>query len=921
MSTPGFSKAKVTQFSLHDCLSAFSCADAVYEDSNELVADRLRWWGKKYSLVEFGDVHVSLGLPVNRLKFLVAKSYETTFIAFRGSSDFYDTVGDSGISPSRHGRLSTLANEFVGSDSRMLLDVMSTCKRVIFCGHRLGGSLAHLIVLRYWKDLSSLFEVGGENFSKESMISVAFGAPYMFHEMYGVEINTFFDKLHNNIKTCFFDFAHDDDPAVYSSLRPDNRSVDQGSRDQSTGGQALHDKEVVTYLASDRSASQPSRGHERTSMVEGPSPKYVLDPVNVGGGRPGSKTKKQPDSRRLSKNIYLLKGSEQTRSTLKPSSKPWSQEEFRGGYTRALNTDLSLFDPTMGLEQRSKPLELNVTTPEPVVNSVFRTTSDTEKYITITGKYLLFLRGPVIVDAIHPCHIKLQTDTRIIVIDPEREGDSGSLITVSTAFGGATHHLKLEGMHLDGSSTAVRRLLCKIVQTLTILATPPLCHLEGKDSELLKYLDSIVQCVPDLGDKKFLSMFEKISLSDGSREDRAKKIQETLALADDVVKFLTSFYRIRFDDSFQYTDLLIGGGLLLAGLSGIALPVVGFYFLAGGASAGTAAMVCGTGLLGGLSTGVVGAFFDKDGISVPDYPEVLKLAIREASLWSGKGQSSSEKDYENATEAELESLLLAEVERSESFTELMTKTLHGSSERAIVLKSKVFQRATPETKKGLLRRIEIVTKTLRAYRGHLSSSKFVGIVGAEDAGKSTFIKKAIEQYGQKDDDDLQKALPKVGITRECHTTVVRPYKLKDKLWIVDFPGGNGTEAYADAWTQFAALPSSCILMLDFKDKIKEPQRLMYEKMKADLVPHGEESKISVVFNKVDKKFTNSTAKTYNAAYFDKQRETAAQHLKCKIEDVYFACLNPYPKEKLLTLRSYGVIGFEDLAQKVLGLGG
>lgn len=60
----------------------------------------------------------------------------------------------------------------------------------------------------------------------------------------------------------------------------------------------------------------------------------------------------------------------------------------------------------------------------------------------------------------------------------------------------------------------------------------------------------------------------------------------------------------------------------------------------------------------------------------------------------------------------------------------------------------------------------------------------------------------------------QGKLPEVGTM--VHTTVVKPYKLNDSLWLVDFPGSNGVGVYADEWKQFTSLPSSCILLLDFK---------------------------------------------------------------------------------------------------------
>lgn len=61
-------------------------------------------------------------------------------------------------------------------------------------------------------------------------------------------------------------------------------------------------------------------------------------------------------------------------------------------------------------------------------------------------------------------------------------------------------------------------------------------------------------------------------------------------------------------------------------------------------------------------------------------------------------------------------------------------------------------------------------------------------------------------------------LPETGI--RTHTKVAAPYMVKNSLWLVDFPGGDGVEHYADMWKQFSALSTSAILFLDFKVKLR-----------------------------------------------------------------------------------------------------
>jgi ABC-type polysaccharide/polyol phosphate transport system ATPase subunit len=72
----------------------------------------------------------------------------------------------------------------------------------------------------------------------------------------------------------------------------------------------------------------------------------------------------------------------------------------------------------------------------------------------------------------------------------------------------------------------------------------------------------------------------------------------------------------------------------------------------------------------------------------------------------------------------------------------MMQSIHksGANAQDIVFLSKVFKGATLKSKGHFLRRMQIVTKTLHMYNTKVKDIRFVGVVGAEDAGKSTFIR-------------------------------------------------------------------------------------------------------------------------------------------------------------------------------------
>lgn len=97
-----------------------------------------------------------------------------------------------------------------------------------------------------------------------------------------------------------------------------------------------------------------------------------------------------------------------------------------------------------------------------------------------------------------------------------------------------------------------------------------------------------------------------------------------------------------------------------------------------------------------------------------------------------------------------------------------------------------------------------------------------------------------------------------------------------------------------------------------QDDIKKDQCGMYKTMKRDL-----KTQVTVVFNKVDEKFTKRNEATYTAAHFCRLRENTANQLGCKPEDVEFACLDPdIEEDKFNILKERGVLGFEELAKKL-----
>ncbi len=88
----------------------------------------------------------------------------------------------------------------------------------------------------------------------------------------------------------------------------------------------------------------------------------------------------------------------------------------------------------------------------------------------------------------------------------------------------------------------------------------------------------------------------------------------------------------------------------------------------------------------------------------------------------------------------LTNLLPFSVQNSHVQFQDWVETAHSTHPSAIQLKSNEFQEATPESMFRFLKRIKIVMGSRSIYQDTVAGKCFVGILGAEDVGKSTFIR-------------------------------------------------------------------------------------------------------------------------------------------------------------------------------------
>ena len=140
-----------------DLARAYFCSEAVLLEKNEEIKEYLNETKSEFPIIHFDVVHVSVDQEndLRGFKFLVAYAADATFIAFRGSRTFEDLGRESQPSSSAsevHEVVRELSRSFRGRGCKLLAQLSTSEKRIIFCGHRLGGSVAHMVVVRFIED-------------------------------------------------------------------------------------------------------------------------------------------------------------------------------------------------------------------------------------------------------------------------------------------------------------------------------------------------------------------------------------------------------------------------------------------------------------------------------------------------------------------------------------------------------------------------------------------------------------------------------------------------------------------------------------------------------------------------------------------------------------------------------------------------
>ncbi len=144
------------KFRKEDLSRAIFCAQVVSHEDDAGAKKFLEQSQQTHPGIQFDKIQMSLDSGDKEQKFLVAYANDATFIAFRGTKTLEDVTDTFQIDEysERHFhkgflKLSDLFNVGTGPYPPLLELLSKPGRRIILCGHAVGGAVSHMILLRF----------------------------------------------------------------------------------------------------------------------------------------------------------------------------------------------------------------------------------------------------------------------------------------------------------------------------------------------------------------------------------------------------------------------------------------------------------------------------------------------------------------------------------------------------------------------------------------------------------------------------------------------------------------------------------------------------------------------------------------------------------------------------------------------------
>ena len=141
--------------------------------------------------------------------------------------------------------------------------------------------------------------------------------------------------------------------------------------------------------------------------------------------------------------------------------------------------------------------------------------------------------------------------------------------------------------------------------------------------------------------------------------------------------------------------------------------------------------------------------------------------------------------------------------------------------------------ASEKSKEEVIKRIKMI-QSIHRIRKIFSQQCFIGVVGLQDAGKTTLIKKIWDVGG------------KSGYL--SHTKVPKLYQITQKVLVVDFPGSDSLDYHSKAFSIFGAMNNMIIVVIPFSGDVSETHSQEIATV-FGVMQGSESTKVILCFNK------------------------------------------------------------------------
>ena len=266
-------------------------------------------------------------------------------------------------------------------------------------------------------------------------------------------------------------------------------------------------------------------------------------------------------------------------------------------------------------------------------------------------------------------------------------------------------------------------------------------------------------------------------------KDFCNKIEEYIRSPLHIEAELNNFQMIAVGSS------VVTGAVVAGCIASSSLTLIGV------ASATSGGLVLTGGAVGAITAGATASSLINERFTDSNYKIALNFIVEELF-------KAQQKSLDGTSKAEITDLLDQEniFSKEKALIRLAPNNMLESFGDCIISKSK------KKSKVEVMKRIKAI-QSIHRIREIFSKQCFIGVVGLQDAGKTTLIKKIWNVGG------------KSGYF--SHTDVPKLYQITQKLLVVDFPGSNSLDYHSKTFSICGAMNNIVIVVIPFSGDVSQ----------------------------------------------------------------------------------------------------